>query len=644
MYKIILLLFAVVIIPFGGNAEDYVPQYFQGSSVLEDQYGVCSHVTRKGNRWNYSTRKGELDLLRKTGVKWVRSDLDADNVMPNLSGAGRVPMFDTLFQDVKSKGRGFFPILSSTYRNQFAWEGDWYDKYLQYVTSRYGDAFSYWEVMNEVDLIMNRNPKRNVSEGYMSVLKKTYAALKKNHPKTKVLSTSFCDKKLTLLDFLCRNGNSNYWDILNLHSYSSPETLPSEFGMVKGKMNQYKCPKPVWLTECGVSTAPIKDELTNKGFYADFLPVAMRQIGLEMKGTDMSVLADPMVGYSAVSQNEVDMYLKGLCKSVRYVSFDYVRKTPVSSCPILIVSGNEDFPIAYFDIVVDYVRRGGTIVLAGGAPFYYDVKKKNYTGLEKVQVGDRFYSRLHMSSLFWWSPKAKQLGAPEVPTYSKNLLSEYKWDFSQKNSSRFMSEDNLRGGDRLIKIVEAGNQSFKGCVAGVYALNSDLKGNVIFQTRMGVLTPVSEAEQARRIPRIHLISFANGVDKVFVYNLRSSELDRYDKESHFGILRQDLSPKPAYYSYKTLIEMCPSGSSRPKLTFKDGIYIAEWKRPDGKYVVSLWTPIPSKNIRLDTKQKVKFVDYMGRNIENKGNIIHISPEVQYLISSSPLKYVTNYLK
>lgn len=88
----------------------------------------------------------------------------------------------------------------------------------------------------------------------------------------------------------------------------------------------------------------------------------------------------------------------------------------------------------------------------------------------------------------------------------------------------------------------------------------------IVQTRLRTQRYVNkEMEQARRVARIYLISFAYGVDKVFWYNFRSYEKDPYYTEDNFGIVHSDLTPKPAYYAYKTMTTLCPSGSTRPVL-------------------------------------------------------------------------------
>ena len=157
-----------------------------------------------------------------------------------------------------------------------------------------------------------------------------------------------------------------------------------------------------------------------------------------------------------------------------------------------------------------------------------------------------------------------------------------------------MSDANLHPGDSLIPLISAGTANLRYPIAGIYKLNSDLKGNIIFQTRMyAKISSDKEAEQAHRVPRLYLIAFSYGIDKVFWYNLRSREKDLTYSEDNFGLLHRDLSDKPAMKAYRTLTEMCPDGSERPQLAVTDGLYHAKWHKPDGTEMHALWAPTGS---------------------------------------------------
>lgn len=150
----------------------------------------------------------------------------------------------------------------------------------------------------------------------------------------------------------------------------------------------------------------------------------------------------------------------------------------------------------------------------------------------------------------------------------------------------------------------------------------------------------SEDEQARRIPRIHLIAFSLGIDKVFVYNLKSTERDKFNPEEHFGILHPDLSSKPAYHTYRQLIKMLPEGSTRPLIRIEDNIYICEWGRPDKIRVYAIWKTGREKQVALSISGRYTIEDQYGRKLPI-ATTINVSNEVKYIIGANNV--IINYM-
>lgn len=44
------------------------------AGVLEEPYGICSHVSRRD--WDFPYAKQQFALMKRTGIRWVRSDYD----------------------------------------------------------------------------------------------------------------------------------------------------------------------------------------------------------------------------------------------------------------------------------------------------------------------------------------------------------------------------------------------------------------------------------------------------------------------------------------------------------------------------------------------------------------------------------------
>ena len=112
--------------------------------------------------------------------------------------------------------------------------------------------------------------------------------------------------------------------------------------------------------------------------------------------------------------------------------------------------------------------------------------------------------------------------------------------------------------------------------------------------------PVSEQAAAVYLPRMLVDDFANGVRSTFIYELADEKPDPglTDPEQHFGLLRSDLSPKPAFSAISTLISALraspgPGAPDRPRLRLDAGADVSrlELTRPDGSQVLALWRPV-----------------------------------------------------
>lgn len=146
-----------------------------------------------------------------------------------------------------------------------------------------------------------------------------------------------------------------------------------------------------------------------------------------------------------------------------------------------------------------------------------------------------------------------------------------------------------------------------------------------------------EIEQAIRLPRIYLVCFASGVDKVFWYN--SVALENKDDyiEDHFGILHKDCTEKLACQSLRTLMRMCPSGSDRPKISIIDGIYVCDWRKPRGQHVYAVWS-LQKTSRKLLIKGKYNSYDYNGNEIEVDPSNLQINKQVKYFVGNRKFSF------
>jgi hypothetical protein len=109
--------------------------------------------------------------------------------------------------------------------------------------------------------------------------------------------------------------------------------------------------------------------------------------------------------------------------------------------------------------------------------------------------------------------------------------------------------------------------------------------------------PVSEAAQATYMPRLFLEYFNRGVARTFSYELVDEFPNAADDEpeSHFGLLRNDLSPKPAFTALRNLTSILADSGSAPGDSVDysvggdtDDLHQVLLQKSDGSYYLALW--------------------------------------------------------
>jgi len=131
--------------------------------------------------------------------------------------------------------------------------------------------------------------------------------------------------------------------------------------------------------------------------------------------------------------------------------------------------------------------------------------------------------------------------------------------------------------------------------------------------------PVSEQAAGIYLPRLLLADFAAGVRSTFIYELVDETPDPglVDSEQHYGLLRNDLSPKPAFVAIRTMIAALraspgPGGAPGPQGRCRAGGNVGQLHlvRPDGSQVLALWRPVSvwDQNARVPLAPAIQPVD------------------------------------
>ena len=592
-------------------------------AVLEEPYGICAHVSRDVER---PIAAQEFDSMREAGITHVRTDFDWGMVHRRQNAPWTFGHLDDLMKTAARKKMNILPILDYSVPWAFpAWKHpEAWREYVNKIVSRYAGQLRYWEVWNEQNL--NSFWPDPDGKTYAAFLKCTWEEIKKIDPKLTVLYGGTSGVPYEFIEESFAAGAGAWFDVMNIHPYFSkdvPERLVPQLARLKGLMNQYKiADKPIWITEIGWPTAQ------GTSLVSDVLPHALEQIGLRVAETPVVIVDDNRRGFSH-GINVAIRHLKSF-REVKHIDLDDIARLDVRRYPVLMPTGGKDFPVEYFPEVVKYVKRGGTLLLPSGLPFYYDHSLDgNGAFVKLIQHDSRpLLTSLHIGWDAWWTRD----GIPREETYQKPAPAfEGKFKVEFAPASRFLHDRNLKPGDTFLPIVEAGADGYRGAVAALYKLNSDLKGNVIVFSRRGENEYTPEERQAELLPRAYLLAFSNGVSRCFWYNFRSGEWARDDHEAHFGIVRKNLEPKPAFRAYQVLSNLCPSGSTIPVMTRRGNVYMVHWVRPDGEKVWAIWTPTLPETVSLTISGTVtEAVNHLGEKQAIPQNTLTASPVLLYL--------------
>ena len=609
------------------------PGYAQ---TLESPYGVTSQVTWSWEPYaEFQTRERTFARMNEASANWVRCQFDW-LMMENPRGKWNFSMFDTLVSDAKKAQIHLLPILGfDNAWGELSHKSPYWNEYVRTVVSRYKNDIRAWQVGNEPNWGGPANP---TAEEYAKQLKQTYQTIKSIDPALTVVTSGFAGIPRDYLETLLKNGLSESCDVVAVQPYHAsgvPEEILPDLTLLKTLMKQYNCQKPIWLTEIGWSTGLHPRKIH------DMFAAAIKEVGIDPTLDEAAFVCDADNNVFTLSYLQSSGFPS--FSHQRIISLNQIKVLDPKRTPLLVPCIDEVFIGKYIPDLLSYVRRGGTILLPNAFPFFYD---KMPNGDKKI-VSDKYIPLFHLGWDWYHSGNV-----PRVETFQRpapEFEGKYQWQAPAAKSwsnGRYLHTRNMKPGDKFIPVLLGGNEQFTGPIAGIYKLNSNLKGNIIISVLELDIRKVSELEQAKVLPRTYLLMLSNGVERVLWYSFRSTEADQYHSESHFGLFHKNNDPKPAFYTFKTLGALCPSGSTVPEMKVNAHRYSVTWKRPDGVRVWALWRPLGKENVKLIARGEIQeILDMFGKKMSatklGEGEFT-LSDSVTYvigpeLISIEPLR-------
>ena len=592
-----------------------------------DPYGTCLHITRLPKDTADASKL--YPMMREAGITRVRSDLDWWNMEPEDGKFS--PEYDQILKGTVKGGVEFLPII------QFcAWPGfarpfesgmDRYGQFLRHCLKNYGKDIRYWEVVNEPNWHCDANP---TEKQYSMMLERTYREVKAFDPSIQVLYAGLAGCRPEWVEKTFELGAHKNFDVFNVHPYCEiPEQIPNNLKPLQALMRKYGVgDKPLWITEIGWASVPTSP------IFTDLLRAALRRLGINQAQTSVAIVCDYENGYGYGSVDSEN--LPGF-KSIRCITMKDLATISPKKYPVLIPVGHERVPEYHVKDLLRYVRQGGTLVFPSGLPLYFAVRPDGKGGLTETQVNDKYMNDFHIAWDSWWT---KPGIVPQQETYqrpTKEFKGQFDWNQNDHVPlGRFLSDRNLKPGDRFIPMLEGGDDKFNGPLAGIYQFNSDLKGNIIAMTLYSTIG-LSESVQSQFLPRAFLCGFNSGAERIFWYCFRNNHAQKYYKEAHFGLLDAENRPKPAYYAMKTLSTMLPGKSTVPTLVGKNNVYKASWTRHDGVKVWALWSAYEKSQgvpVPLKIEGKVsEALNHLGekRPVPRSGEKVVLTGSILYLV-------------
>jgi len=572
--------------------------------IAESPYGICAHL----QRWEHSKADEEMKIIKAGGCDYIRTDIDWDQ-LETAPGKWNFTRWDTIANLAGKHGITMLPILGYDVKwARPSWQHlpEWLN-YVKTVVGRYGAKTPYMEVWNEENLQGSWRDTPS-GENYAKLLIPTYRAIKEQNPAIKVVYGGTSLIPMAYIEDSFKAGAAQAMDIMAIHPYrwkDIPETsLAKDVVELRRLMAKYGAgDKPIWFTEAGYNTAP--------GPVTIIIPQLLAALGMKPEQTTVYFFDDPE--FRSLFEIPMRQLLTQVphLNAIKGIRFNELATLPTDATTLLVLPETETFPADYCAALQNYVKRGGRILSPAGLPLYNESFLTPEGRLKNRQVNQKHMAGLHINWYTFWTK-------PETPKDIK----KYEYAASYANlplppfipSCRFFDEANLKPGDRFEPVLYGVNGKFRGVLAGVYHLDSDMKGKIAVCSMLGD-GRVDPQTQAELLPRTMLIAFGAGVERIYWYSFRSTEWD-YGAEAHFGIVNNNLTPKPAYAAYKTLTTMYPAGSTGLTVRSDVDLYTANWRKPNGESVVAVWTTEKNRQVTC-TGTEIKAIDCLGKPLELK---------------------------
>ena len=172
-----------------------------------------------------------------------------------------------------------------------------------------------------------------------------------------------------------------------------------------------------------------------------------------------------------------------------------------------------------------------------------------------------------------------------------------------------------------------------GTLRRMLASNHQSADMPLWITEIGSQAPVIPNQQEDRVQadlllKAYLLSIASGFQRVFWFEARGPS---YGKQTDFGLIRPDMTPRPSYDALKAMIAILgPSPTVVGWLNMGDGGYGFLFDA-QGKYVLAAWTPKEHK-IDVTFAGDVRVTDLKSDlRVLEAGHTLHLTDAPELIV-------------
>jgi len=266
------------------------PSPFDWREIGYQPFGVLSFLSWRHfwNEYKYTPKdlKKVTKLIKNSGVAFVRMDFLWQDIEAE-KGKFRFAKYDQIValcarMNIRILGvLGYSaPWAAKEWNSPPSNLGD-FANFCNEVVSRYKDVIKYWEVWNEPDSKFYWSPQDDMKT-YTQLLKKSYIAIKKTDPSSKVVLGGMTAQGYYAIKRIYENGGKNYFDIINIHPFINP-LRPREFQRIYAfykniqrlQLQFSDKDKKIWFTEIGCPGVP--NNVESKGWWEGASPNEKQQ-------------------------------------------------------------------------------------------------------------------------------------------------------------------------------------------------------------------------------------------------------------------------------------------------------------------------------------------------------------------------------